>query len=55
MKRHSLTLSSQQCNAGPFELPDSTEHNLTSYPFTIRYMQLWIEPDFESRTIDCEH
>jgi hypothetical protein len=47
-------MSTDQCNTGPFELPGSTEHNFVTYPFSIKYMSLWVEPDFQSRIIDCE-
>jgi hypothetical protein len=42
------------CNAGPFEFPGSNDHQIKELDFTIKYMELFIEPDFNSQTIHCK-
>jgi aminopeptidase N len=46
-------LSAPNCTTDPFELDGSTEHNLRSYPITIKYMKLHVEPNFDLKEIKC--
>jgi aminopeptidase N len=41
-------------NIRKFELPGSKAHYSPSLSFTISYMQLFIEPEFKSKSIHCE-
>ncbi len=41
------------CTTEKFELIDSTEHELNSYPVIVTYMNLFIEPNFDSQSINC--
>src|SRR4051812_41920938 len=49
-----IMIKMSTCNAGPFELPNSTDHNIADLPFTIKDMELFVEPDFSSQTIHCK-
>lgn len=44
---------STKCTDAKFELLDSIKHNTISYPVTINYMKLSLEPDFNNKTIHC--
>jgi aminopeptidase N len=46
-------LSTPKCTTDPFELDGSTEHGLRSYPITIKFMKLHVEPNFELKEIKC--
>ena len=48
-----IELLSGECTGEKFELLDSVKHNTGSYPITIRYMNLYIEPDFSNKSIYC--
>ena len=48
-----IKLLSGECTGEKFELLDSVKHNTGSYPITIRYMKLYIEPDFSNKSIYC--
>ena len=42
-----------QCNNEGFELLDSKTHTLNTHSIIITHMNLFIEPNYESRTINC--
>jgi len=44
---------STKCTDSKFELLDSIKHNAISYPVTISYIKLFLEPDFNNKTIHC--
>ena len=46
-------MSSSKSTVDRFELIDSSSHPLKSFKVTIKYMKLYIEPDFSSNAIHC--
>lgn len=45
---------SSNCSRDRFELIDAIEHPLNKHKVIIKYMKLFIEPNFESKTIECK-